>query len=57
MSNTKEDTVQFSKEQYMYLEKMFPERVLQPTVPDNEVRHYFGQRSVMEVIRRKTRNI
>lgn len=47
--------VRFSPAQLQWLEKQFPERVLPATASEAELRHYFGQRSVLSAVRDKVR--
>lgn len=48
-------TVKFFPEQIKYLEKIFPQRVLDHTITENEIRHYNGQQSVLQFIRTRTK--
>lgn len=49
---SREDTkMYFSPLQLKWLYKMFPQRVLPTTASIDEVRHYFGQQSVIATIR------
>ena len=47
--------IEFSRAQLEYLEKTFPNVVMSVTDSENKIRHYFGQQSVIEFIRTKTR--
>jgi len=47
--------VRFSPAQLQWLEAQFPERVLPATASEAELRHYFGQRSVINAVRDKVR--
>lgn len=57
MSNpNKEEPVYFHPEQVKYLEKVFPEAVFAPDVHESQLRHYNGQRSVIQFIRSRQRS-
>lgn len=57
MSNpSKEEPVYFHPEQVKYLEKVFPEAVFAPDVSEPQLRHYNGQRSVIQFIRSRQRS-
>lgn len=56
MSNPKDEPVYFHPEQVKYLEKMFPEAVFAPDVPESQLRHYNGQRSIIQFIRSRQRS-
>lgn len=47
--------VAFHPEQLKYLERMFERAVLPPSSTTAEVHHYFGQQSVLQCIRNRTR--
>lgn len=47
------ENVRFSPAQLRWLERQFPERVLPASASEAELRHYFGQRSVLNAIRDK----
>lgn len=51
-----EEVVQFHPEQVKYLEKIFPEAVFAADVPESTLRHYNGQRSVIQFIRSRQRS-
>lgn len=51
-----EDVVYFHPEQVRYLEKIFPEAVFASDVPETTLRHYNGQRSVIQFIRSRQRS-
>lgn len=46
--------VRFSAAQLRYLTEQFPQVVLGPSTPEEALRYYFGQQSVIEAVRRKT---
>ena len=52
-----QDTVFFSPAQLQYLEEQFPEIVHGPNATEAAMRQYFGQRSVLHVVRSKTRGL
>lgn len=52
-----QDTVFFSPAQLQYLEQQFPEIVHGPSASEATIRQYFGQRSVLHVVRSKTRGL
>ena len=53
MSNKVITVPNFTVKQMQWLEKQFPEIVHTPTSTNDELRHYFGQRSVLAVIRNR----
>lgn len=55
LAGTRELEVWFHPEQVKYLEKLFPEVCFPPDASEAEMRHYNGQRSVLHLIRTKTR--
>lgn len=51
-----EEKIHFHPEQIKYLEKIFPESVFPHDVSEATLRHYNGQRSVLQFIRSRVRN-
>lgn len=49
------DHVVFSQDQLAYLESVFPSLILGPNSSEGHMRYFFGQMSVIDVIRSKTR--
>ena len=50
-----QEKIQFHPEQLKYLEKMFSRVVMLPSSTPEEIHHYFGQQSIIEFIRARTR--
>ena len=53
MTRTERKEVKFSREQYQYLLDMFPDAVLGFNVPETQLRHYMGQRSVLAAVKER----
>ena len=51
------DDVFFSVAQLQYLETLFPQVVYGPTAQEAAMRHFFGQQSVIEAVRSRTRGL
>lgn len=51
------DDVFFSPAQLHYLESLYPYTVLNPANSEAQMRYYFGQQSVLDSIRRRTRGL
>ena len=51
------EQVTFTNQQLEYLQKLFPDLVLPPSASEATLRYYFGQRSVLQAIKEKTRGI
>lgn len=49
--------VSFTVAQLQYLEHLFPERLFYPNSSENEMRHYFGTRAVVDAVRSRTRGL
>lgn len=54
ITKKQKDNITFTPLQLQYLERFFPRVVHGPNVTENEMRHYNGQQSVMDTIRRLT---
>ena len=50
-----QEKVKFHPEQLKELEKIFSRAVLGPNSTEGEMHHYFGQQSIIEFIRGRTR--
>lgn len=57
LAGKKTDSIQFTLAQLQWLEKMFPERVIPVSESVDAMRTYFGQRSVIAVVRNRVANI
>jgi len=55
VSSGKEGKVYFHPEQLKYLEEVFGRVVFPPSATQAEMNHYFGQQSVLQHIRLRTR--
>lgn len=55
--NNRTDDVFFSVAQLQYLETLFPQVVYGPTSTEVAMRHFFGQQSVIEAVRNRTRGL
>lgn len=51
------ENVTFTYQQLQWLESLYPQVVMGPGHDENQMRHYFGQQSVMRSIRDKTRGL
>ena len=56
-SRTYQDDVFFTVAQLQYLESLFPHVAHSASASEATMRHYFGQQSVVDAVRNKTRGL